>query len=111
MARLKFHRDFTVPIDASSRRTFPMGWEGAVDDAKTAWAAVDDGAAAFVGDQPSRPGPRPEDVAIPAGWESLSAAELVGLALKLGAGKEVKTKDAAGEFVAQVAKSRSGQLV
>ena len=50
-------------------------------------------------------------VEIPAGWQDLSAAELVELARNLGAGDDVKTK-AAAEFVGKVeADRKQAQLV
>ena len=48
-------------------------------------------------------------VVIPLDWKELKAADMVALALKMGAGDDVKTKDgnAAAEFVAKVAADRA----
>lgn len=106
----RFHRQFDMPQgDEGHRLIWPAGWAGQVTLA-AAIAAFKGGAAdieppltaAELDGQVSQT----EAIEIPAQWDQYSAAELVDLANRLGAGNEVKTKAAAGEYVARIAAER-----
>jgi hypothetical protein len=110
MPRLKFHREFSHPLDRTGRRkTWPAEWEGHVEDEAIAEKAVKEGHAVLVGAPAPRPAPPP--VEIPADWRALSAPDMIALAHKLGAGGEVAKKDDAAAYIEKIAAERQQTLV
>ena len=114
MANVRFQDEYTHRIDENTRKTWPVGWSGELND-EVAFAARQSGAAEFIGEgaaqaeaafQAAIAAPRaaaaPNGIEIPGNWESFNAADTIDLARKLGAGEDVKTKGAAADFIAAI---------
>ena len=122
MANVRFQDEYTHRIDENTRKTWPVGWSGELND-EVAFAARKAGAAEFIGEGAAEaeaafqsalvavaPAPAGASVEIPGNWESFNAAETIDLARKLGAGDDVKTKGAASDYIAAIVAKQSPLL-
>ena len=94
-----------MPVNIPPGETFDPKKVGL--DAGETRRLIDTDSAAEIGETTAAPPRTP--VEIPAGWAELSAADMIALALELGAGDAVKAKDgnAAADFVAKVVAERA----
>lgn len=98
MKTVTFAADFSHDLDGRWRKTWPAGWRGTVADGVAAAAHA---AGALEPDPDPDPGASaPPAAEVPEDWESFNADATLDLARRLGAGKDVKTKAAAVEFIA-----------